>query len=73
MNYIFSGYGILITVKDGKYYLKTDSGGSVSWEITAEISEEDAQIAQKSELDAYKICIKYQHEFNKSNPEFYGE
>ncbi|MCA1057518.1 hypothetical protein LCL96_01130 [Rossellomorea aquimaris] len=60
MREIFSDYGIVIHEKDGKYFFTTDSGGSVSRDITFELSKEDAEKAQISEEEAYWVIVKYQ-------------
>jgi hypothetical protein len=57
---IISDYGIIIHEKDGRYFFTTDSGGSVSRDITFEISKVDAQKAQISEEEAYWIILKYE-------------
>ena len=56
---IFDNYGIEIIKCSEKYYLRTDSGEMVSRPIEAEISIEDAILAQKSPQTAYDVIIKY--------------
>lgn len=58
MEPIFSGYGIEIFKRDGKYYVRYDSGGIVSRMIEKEITEEESIKAQKSGKDAYEMLIE---------------
>ena len=58
---------ILIYKEDGKYYIRYDSGGSVSRMMVMEVSESDAKQAAKSELAADKIIMHYE------NMAMYGE
>jgi len=55
---IFSGFGIKIFKHNGKFFVRYDSGQSVSYTIEKEITEEEAIKAQKSEKDAYEMLIE---------------
>lgn len=54
---IFTGYGVDIFRRDGKYIIKYDSGEIVSKMVEDEISEEEVLKAQKSERDAYEVLL----------------
>ncbi len=56
---IFDDYGIEIIRRSGKFFLRTDSGEMASRPIEAEISMEDALLAQRGSQSAYDIIIKY--------------
>ena len=56
---IFDGYGIEILRRSGKYFIRTDSGEMASRAIEAEISKEDAFLAQKGPQSAFDVIIKY--------------
>lgn len=57
MELVFSGFGIEIIKKEGKFFVKYDSGEIVSKVIEKEITEEEAIKAQKSEKDAYEMLL----------------
>ena len=57
---VFEDYGIKIFIKGGKYYLEYDSGELASSVDVFEVSEVDADRAQKSEDDAYQVVLKHQ-------------
>ena len=56
---IFEDYGIEILKRFDKYYLRVDSGGIASRLTEAEISLDDAILAQKSPQAAYDVITKY--------------
>ena len=58
-NKIFDDYGIEIIKRSGKFFLRTDSGEMASRPIEAEISMEDASLAQRGSESAYDVIIKY--------------
>lgn len=57
---IFCDYGIEVFFRDGRYYIRVDSGEIASRIIELEVSEEDAKRAQLSENDAYHVIIENQ-------------
>lgn len=61
MQKIFEDYGIEIITKNGKYYIKYDAGEIVENIDEIEVSEEDANRAQRSEEDAYNVILEYQN------------
>lgn len=67
MEKVFEGYGIGIVKKDEKLFLRYDAGEIVSDYREIEISQEDAEKAQKSSQGAYEVIIAYQ------NKNIYGE
>ncbi len=54
---IFSGYGMFITLEDGRYYINYDAGGVTNKDVKSEISEEEFNKAKLSEQDAYEVII----------------
>lgn len=54
---IFTGFGVEILKRDGRYIIKYDSGEIISKIKEAEISEEEFLKAQKSEKDAYEVLL----------------
>lgn len=56
---IFDDYGIVILERFGEYFIRIDSGEIASRPIEAEISSEDALVAQKGPQSAYDVIIKY--------------
>lgn len=54
---IFTNFGLGIFKRNGKYIVKYDSGEIVSQMLEDEITEEEAQKAQKSERDAYEVLL----------------
>ncbi|MBR1736424.1 MAG: hypothetical protein IJ736_05340 [Firmicutes bacterium] len=61
MEKIFTGNGIEIGKSGEKYYLIYDAGEICDRMEKIEITEEEADIARKSSIDAYNIIIKYQN------------
>ena len=57
MEHIFSGFGIEIYKKEGKYFVRYDSGELVSRLIEKEITEDEVIKAQISEKDAYEMLL----------------
>ena len=57
MELIFSGFGIEIIKREGRFFVKYDSGEIVSNVIEKEITEDEAIKAQKSEKDAYEMLL----------------
>ena len=58
---IFDDYGIEIFENLGKYIIRVDSGELASRHVEAEISAEDAIIAQQSPQASYEILMKYKN------------
>lgn len=54
---IFSNFSIEIFKKDGKIFVRYDSGGIASYDKENEITEEQSIMAQKSEQDAYEVLL----------------
>ena len=59
MESLFCNYGIEILKKDGKYYIRFDSGELVSAMKKIEVTEKDASLAQRDEKTAYHILLNY--------------
>lgn len=57
---IFSGYGMFVTLEDGRYYINYDAGGITNKDVKSEISEEEFNKAKLSEQDAYEVIISTQ-------------
>jgi hypothetical protein len=58
MDVLFSGNGVIILRRNGKMIMQFDSGEIISKTIEVEISEEEAQKAQKSEKDALELILE---------------
>lgn len=58
---IFKGYGIRILKRDGRFYIEYDAGHFNIDMQQAEISEDEAEKAQKSSQDAYEVIIAVQN------------
>ena len=56
---IFDDYGIEIFKRMGRYFMRIDSGELASRPVEAEISMEDAILAQKGAQAAHDVLIKY--------------
>jgi hypothetical protein len=56
---IFDGH-VLILKRDGKYFIRYEAGGSAGYLEDLEVTEEEAQRAQKSWDEAYDIVVGYQ-------------
>lgn len=54
---IFTGFGVEIFKRSGRYIIKYDSGEIVSKMLEDEISEEEVLKVQKSERDAYEVLL----------------
>ncbi|WP_027088442.1 hypothetical protein [Cohnella panacarvi] len=59
---IFTGNGVEIENREGKYFMIYDAGEISDRMIEIEITEYEVEIAKKSSMDAYNIIIKYQNE-----------
>jgi hypothetical protein len=57
---IFCDYGIEVFLRDGKHYIRVDSGGIASRMIELEVSEEDAIRAQQNSEEAYYVILENQ-------------
>ena len=57
---IYNDDYIIIVKRSGQYFLRTDSGGVVSWVEEAEISKEDAFLIQNGGKKAYDAILEYQ-------------
>lgn len=60
MKTIFKDYGIEIFIKNNQYFIEYDAGEIAQKFVTIKVSEEDANIAQRSSNDAYNVILKYQ-------------
>ena len=54
---IFSGFGCSIVRREERYFIIYDIGGSVSWDMEAEISVAEVEKVQKSARDAYEVLL----------------
>jgi hypothetical protein len=54
---IFCGYGIRIFKREGHFYIEYDVGEIVVQMREVEVTEEEAQKAQRSEHDAYEVLM----------------
>jgi hypothetical protein len=57
---VFSGFGVEIVKRDGRYFARYDDGDIVAHLREDEISEEEVAKAQKSERDAYEVLLACQ-------------
>lgn len=57
---IFSGFGIEIFKRDGRYFIRYDAGEIAVQIREEEITEEEAAKAQKSEGGAYEVLLACQ-------------
>lgn len=56
----FEDYGIKIFTENGKCFIEYDAGEIVAQMDEIEVSKEDAERAQKSADDAYRVILEYQ-------------
>ena len=61
-NVIFSDFGCTILRRDGRYFIRYDSGEIASWLLENEISAANAEKAKKSEEDAYEVILSAERE-----------
>lgn len=54
---IFSGFGVEILKRDGRYFIRYDAGEIVVQMREDEITEVEAAKAQHSEKDAYEVLL----------------
>ena len=54
---VFSGYGVEIFRRDGRFFIRYDAGEIAVQMREDEISSEEASKAQKSEKDAYEVLL----------------
>ena len=54
----FSGHGIEILKRDGRLYVRYDAGEIATWRVEVEITPAEANIAKRSERDAYNILLR---------------
>lgn len=66
---VFSGFGCTILCRDGRYFIRYDSGGIASWLLENEISTADVEKAMKSEKDAYEVILSAERERKPSRVE----
>ena len=57
---VFSGYGIEIVERDGRFFARYDAGEIVVQAREDEISPGEALKAQRSEKDAYEVLLSCQ-------------
>lgn len=62
MGKIYSGNGIEIEERNGRYYLIYDAGEICDKMEEFEINRDEVEIAQKSSMDAYNVIIRHQNE-----------
>lgn len=55
---IFSDFGIRIIKSEGRFYIEYDAGEVAVSMRTVEVTEQEAQRAQRSERDAYEILLE---------------
>ena len=67
MEKIFVGHGIEIVKRGNHFFLIYDAGEICDRMEEIQISEEEAELAQRSSMDAYNIIIKYQNEMIRKN------
>ena len=67
MKKIFTGHGIEILERDEQLFLIYDAGEICDRMEEIQITEEEANLAQRSSMDAYNIIIKYQNEMIKNS------
>lgn len=54
---IFSGFGVEIFSRDGRFFIRYDAGEIAVQMREDEITAEEASKAQKSEKDAYEVLL----------------
>ena len=54
---IFSGFGSRILQRNGRFYIVYDAGEIAIQNRQVEVTEAEAQKAQRSERDAYEVLI----------------
>lgn len=59
MEIVYKDSYVEIFKKASKYYLRTDSGGMVSWLIEFEITKEDVEKIQANPEETYQVLLKY--------------
>jgi hypothetical protein len=55
---IFIGHGIKVLQRGRKFFIRFDAGELVVDMKEAQVSEEDALLAQRSEDDAYRVILR---------------
>lgn len=58
---IFSGNGVSLHKRDGKYYIRYLVGETESWIVEIEITSEDAMAVQVSQDKANQVISKYRN------------
>jgi len=58
---IFSGNCVLITLRNGAYFLSYEAGESVLHYREVEISLNDVELAMKNEAGAYEVILRNEH------------
>lgn len=58
---IFSGFGVEIFQRDGRFFIQYDAGEIAVQMCEQEVTEEEAVKAQKSEKDAYEVILASKH------------
>jgi len=61
-NIIFTGFGIEIIKRDGRYYIRFDAGHFAVTMKEVEVTEAEANKAKMSEKDAYEVVLAKQTE-----------
>ena len=62
---VFEGFGIEILKRDNHLFVRYDAGHFAVKMVEAEITEYEAQKAQKSERDAYEVILETQKRTRK--------
>jgi hypothetical protein len=55
---IFTGHGIKVLQRGRRFFIRFNAGGLVVDTKEAQVSEEDALLAQRSEDDAYRVLLR---------------
>ena len=54
---VFSAWGCTVLKRGGQLFVVFDSGGSVSWEMEAKITEAEAAKIKNSEQEALEVLL----------------
>lgn len=54
---LYSCYGCTVYRSGERYFVRYDSGGSVSWDVENEITPLEAEIIKRSERAAYEVIM----------------
>lgn len=62
---IFSGFGIEIFIREGRYFIRYDAGELVVLMREIEVSQEEAARAQIDEKNAYDVILTCEKKYLK--------